>query len=214
VIDGSGHKIIGLTRKDNVPEKDSRSYFGFVGNLVGTVKNLEFTEVAIKITGPSENNNGMRAFYAVVAGKAKNATIQNVTVSGSFVYSDCTNGESWLGGIAGYAVGTTISNCVNRIDVTADRYASAAGGIVAYVEGGSITYCKNFGTIKAVGTDWGGMAYAGEIAAGTHKSNATYFYGNASDGSTIAKAYDNSSWFTDCYCATGKDYAIKDNRSY
>ena len=214
VIDGSGHKIIGLTRKDNVPEKDSRSYFGFVGNLVGTIKSLSFEEVNIKITGPSNNNSGMRAFYAVVAGKAKNATIKNVSISGSFVYSDCTNGESWLGGIVGYAVDTTISNCVNNIDVTVDRHAGAAGGIVGFVEGGSVTYCKNVGTIKAVGTDWLGYAMAGEIAVCTHKDNPTYFYGNEASGSTIARAYDNSYWFGDCYCVTGKDYARKENWSY
>ena len=156
----------------------------------------------------------MRAFYAVVAGKCM-GTLKNISTRGSFTYSCCTNGETWMGSMAGYAVNATISSCTNYISLTADRYASFVGGFVGYAEGGRIEYCTNDANISATGTDWGGAARASLIGAACHKTRPTVLMSNTTNGNVTAKAYDNSSWFTDCSTSTTKtDFATKFDSTY
>ena len=61
-------------------------------------------------------------------GYVSNATIKNLTVSGT------VTGKQFVGGIAGYAAsGTTISGCTNNCNVTGIASAKAqVGGIVGY----------------------------------------------------------------------------------
>ncbi len=191
VLDGDGHKIIGLTRKKEIAEKQNRSYFGLFGCIgnKGVIKNIVFDEVDIRITGPANNNGSMRAFYGVVAGKCS-GKVFDVELNGNYVYSCCTNGCSYIGGICGYAVNAEILNCKNNIDLKADRYASSVGGVVGYSEGGVIMYCENRGNITAVCTSWGGRACAGGIGAEGHKTNPTKLIGNTNSGTVNAGPYD------------------------
>lgn len=215
-LDGKGHSIIGLKRTSGIPEINSRSYFGLFGyvGVGGVIQNVNFTKVSVKITGPGNDNGGMRAFYAVVAGKCM-GTLKNITTRGSFVYSCCTNGETWMGSMAGYAVNAIISSCKNYISLTADRYASFVGGFVGYAEGGRIEYCTNDANISATGTDWGGAARASLIGAACHKTRPTVLMSNTTNGNVTDKAYDNSSWFTDCSTSTSKtDFATKFDSTY
>lgn len=215
-LDGKGHSIIGMKRTSGVPEKSNRSYFGFFGNIGknGVVKDITFDGVNVKITGPANNNGSMRAFFAVVAGKCT-GSMSNVILKGSFVYSCCTNGETWMGGLAGYAVGATFSHCENYIPLKTDRYATSVGGFVGYSESGKIEYCTNDANIKAVGTDWGGFARASLVGGTCHKTNPTLLVDLILKGSVTAAAYDNSSLFTSC--ATHKstiDFAYKADAKY
>lgn len=215
-FDGKGHSISGLRRTTGVPEKNSRSFFGFFGcvGTNGVVQNVNFTNVNVKITGPANNNGNMRAFYAVVAGKCM-GTLKNVTTRGSFVYSCCTNGETWMGSMAGYAVKATISYCKNYISLKSDRYSSCVGGIVGYAESGIIEYCTNDANITAIGTDWGGMARASLIGGSGHKTNPTILLSNKLSGKVSARAYDNSSLFTNCATITStEDFAYKYDSTY
>lgn len=216
VLDGGNHKIKSLTRTKYIHEKNSRSYFGLFGCIGdhAIVKNIVFDNINILIDGPANNNGNMRAFYSVVAGKCR-GKISNIELSGNFVYNRVTNGETWIGGIAGYCVNATISNCKNNINIEAARYASAAGGIVAYSEGGLIEYCINRGNISATGTDWGGFAFASSIGASTHKTNPTRLVGNKNYGSVVAKAYDNSSLFTNCNCKKSTvGFAVEEDKKF
>ena len=216
VFDGNGYHIIGLTRTKDVPEKNDLSYFGLFGGIGdgGVVQNIEFTDVNVRIAGPFKDNGSMDAFYGVVAGKCE-GTIDHITVSGSFVYTACTNGTTWLGGICGHAANAEIRYCTNHIDLSADRYACIVGGIVAYAEGGIIHNCNNTGYITAVGTDWGGNAHAGCIGGETSQSNPTRLLDNHNSGGVTTRAYDNSFWFGGCDCREGNlDFAYVIDRSF
>lgn len=215
-FDGKGHSIIGLKRTSGVPEKNNRSFYGFFGFVGegGVVQNVNFTNVNVKITGPANDNGNMRAFFAVVAGKCM-GTLKNITTRGSFVYSCCTNGETWMGSMAGYAVNALISSCSNYISLTSDRYSTCVGGFVGYAQSGRIEYCTIEANITATGTDWGGVARASLIGGSGHNSNPTTLLSNTTNGNVTAKAYDNSSWFTDCSINTSKnDFAYKFDATY
>lgn len=217
-FDGDNHKIINLTRKEGVPEKDNRSYFGLFGaiNEDGVVKNIIFENTNIQIKGVANNNGNMRAFFGIVAGQCK-GTVSYIELKGTFTYSCCTNGESWLGGVCGYAVNATISNCKNYINITADRYSSCVGGIVGYSQGGIIQYCANYGDLTAKGTSWGGIAYVSGIGVACHKTNPTTLLRNANYGDVTAKAYDNTGALLGFSCTrkTGTtDFVIKYNTTY
>ncbi len=212
-LDGLGHKIIGLTRTEDITEKNSRSYFGLFGCIgeTGSVSNIVLTDVYINITGPANNNSNMKALFGSVAGKCM-GTVSNVETYGSITYSCCTNGGTYVGGICGYALNATIENCINRMAIWADRYAAYSAGICGYAEGGTITSCANYGDITAIGTDWGGVAMAGGIAGMIHTNNPT-FSNNYNYGNLSAKAYDNSSLLS-CTRGTGDEYAREANRTF
>lgn len=72
-----------------------------------------------------------------------NGVISNLVVSGSF------HSSNWdIGGIVGKNTGT-ISNCQNFANISMDHVftTKSMGGIAAVSEGGSITNCKNYGTL-------------------------------------------------------------------
>lgn len=214
-FDGQGHAIKNLFKNGNVEEINSRSYFGLFGYVGkgGVVKDLVFKDVNVCIKGPAYDNGGMRAFFGVVAGKCE-GTISNVTANGSYRYECCTNGVTFLGGICGYAVNATITNCTNNMNLHADRYAAIVGGIVGFAEGGKIQGCVNNGFLEAVGTDWGGAAYVGGICGDGHKTNAPVLNGNKNNGKLSAAAYDNSNWFGGCNCITSDDIAYKEDQRF
>lgn len=201
-FDGDGFTIEGLTRTGSIPEVHSRSYFGLFGGIssTGLVENLTISNVYMKVTGPANNNSGMRAFFGIVAGKCS-GTLKNVTTLGSFTYSCCTNGETWIGGLVGYNFYGNIIGCTNRANVSADRYAAMAGGFVGYSEGGKIEGCTNNADISAIGTDWGGIARASLVGGTGHKTNRTKLLNNELYGKVSTGAYDNSSPLS-CSCAS------------
>lgn len=212
IFDGNNHNISGFTRTSNIPEVNSRSYFGLFGGIGSgaVVKDLSIKNVSVKVTGPANNNGGMRAFMGIVAGKCS-GTLDNVSTDGSFVYSCCTNGETWMGGLVGYSYYAQIVNCTNKATVTGDRYTLCAGGFVGYSEGGKIEGCTNNANVTAVGTDWGGIARASLIGGTCHNSNRTVLSNNTLYGSVSAKGYDN--WA--CKCATSTtDFASYYNSTY
>lgn len=206
VLDGQNHKIINLKRTDKVSISYDRGYFGLFGYVgsSGVVQNIAFDNVCINITSCTANKN-VREFYSVVAGKCE-GTLSNISVNGLFVFSCCDTGVAHLGGLCGVANDARISDCTNNIDITSDRYTSSIGGIAAYSKGGSFTNCKNNGNLTAVGTDWGGWAVTGAITGECYKG-LTAFTNVINNGNLIARAYDNSSLFTNCTCKTGLETA-------
>ncbi len=83
--------------------------------------------------------------------------------------------------------------------------------MAGYSEGGRIEGCVNNGNLEAIGTDWGGAAYAGGMCGDGHKTNATMLSGNENNGSLSATAYDNSNWFGGCDCKTSDEIAHKED---
>ena len=82
------------------------------------------------------------------------ASLKNIEIKDAYI-----NGTGFDGGVAGYALGTAITNCVNKGIITSS--ADYAGGIVGlFMAGSTMTDCYNTGSIS-VTTD-----YAGGLAGG------------------------------------------------
>ena len=55
---------------------------------------------------------------------------------------------NYTGGIIGYLMNSSITNCYNEGDVTSGNIV--AGGITGYTSSGSISNCYNIGNVQAV----------------------------------------------------------------
>ena len=140
-IDGAGYTVSGMLISIK------QSYAGLIGYLNGgTVKNLNIANSKINI--PAEVDN----------------KLQNDIVSKSAV------SYSYLGAIAGYANGATISNCKNSTSVNGGNYV---GGIVGSMINGHISNCSNSGTIKGYRST-GGIAGSFRTNDDIDKKNAEY----------------------------------------
>ncbi len=73
------------------------------------------------------------------------ATVANVGVVNSYI-----KGASDVGGVVGYAVSCTVSNCYYTGTVTGNR---AVGGVVGYLNGGTVSGCYNTGAVRVVAVD-------------------------------------------------------------
>ncbi len=127
----------------------SAPYFGFIGQLNGTIKNLVFNKFNIKLT-----YTGTTPLHAgIVAGKANsNANINNVIVIGLTGVTS-SSAEVFVGGIVGSANGSNLYDIVNmnNISVTASRIK--AGGIVGKAGDGNsaVSLARSAGRIFSFG---------------------------------------------------------------
>ena len=147
-LNGNGYTISGMTISTK------RSYAGLVGYLgpSGVVKNITISNSNINI---EPNIDGL--------------------------YNDLTSSKrvnyGYLGAVVGYSLGGTITNCINKANVSGGNYV---GGIVGYaknyVSGGKLVNaaivndCVNTGAIK-------GFALVGGIAGvikGENKKDGSY----------------------------------------
>ena len=150
MFDGQGYTVSGV----NVSAKENVGFFSVVKSGA-SVKNLTI-EGAIHAEAPTYAARN----YVGVAGQVNGGTMTNVVNKATI--STATDGKYSLqvGGIAGaLTAGGTILNCENRANVTANGSGDAicvVGGIVGYVgttgnnnneKGGTISGCKNYGTI-------------------------------------------------------------------
>ena len=183
-LDGNGYSIIGL----NFEDMRTGLCRGFVDELSGTIKNVNFENV---------NINAVKA--GVVAGNCK-GLIEDVTVSGyignimgtrmgGFVSEltgtvrGCTNncevyGNSYIGGIAGYAYNGTVENSVHDGTVRAD--SAYAGGITGY--DGRVIDCINKGIVQGGGNYVGGISSTGAIITGSINEGNVVSNGDAVGG--------------------------------
>ena len=147
--------------------------------------------------------------YVALFGETSGATIKNLTVTGE------VSGED-VAGIVAKATDTTITNCVNKVNVTAT--AGKAAGISASF-GGTITKCENRGTVATAAAQPAGGLVAwcnaavienchnyGAVTAGDHgaldSAQAGGLCGNLAAGSTI-KNCSNSAVITSANLAGG-----------
>ena len=147
--------------------------------------------------------------YVALFGETSGATIKDLTVTGE------VSGED-VAGIVAKATGTTITNCVSKVNVTAT--AGKAAGISASF-GGTITKCENRGTVATAAAQPAGGLVAwcnaavienchnyGDVTAGDHgaldSAQAGGLCGNLAAGSTI-KNCSNSAVITSANLAGG-----------
>ena len=136
----SGHRATGMTFKQNANIKMTGEFSPigisntrFFGNFDGG----NFTITNLIINNPERNYQGL-------FGIAEDCTIKNVTLK------DCDiTGKVYVGGIAGYFYGGSITNChVNGAIKATVSNADDHGGIVGYTNSNSyITDCTVTGTI-------------------------------------------------------------------
>ena len=123
--------------------------FGYIYNSEaserGSIKNIKFENVSITSTV---------GYLGVLAGYAKNTDISGITVN-----SGTVNGKEYCGGIVGNIYGSSLSGCINKIDVVGRSNSNNHfGGIVGLAQGSSsITNCANYGNVKGY-SSVGGIA--------------------------------------------------------
>ena len=127
-------------RNDRNPNALNNSYYYVFSGI--------FDGAGHTISGIKVNYTKATASFCGLFGKVENATIKNLTASGS-VYA---NRGAALGGIAGHAVKSTFENCINKTRA-ANGSGSSVGGIVGSVwDGSAFANCVNYGTITGDGS--------------------------------------------------------------
>ena len=154
------------------------------------MKNLKLDKVNV-----TANSN-----VGAVAGQNR-GTIENCSVSGSVTgLSD----NSFVGGIAGWHYGGTITDCHSSATVEGIAYI----GGVAGQSNDIITACYSTGNVTATRNNTTGSSYAGGVVGLNNNEailTACYATGNVEgDGDYVGGVVgDNSSTVTACYHATG-----------
>jgi len=145
-----------------------------------------------------------------IFGYTSGAVIKNLGVTGSVTISN-NSFAPYAGGICGYAVSTTITNCYNIGNISASSSSSSyAGGICGYASSTTINNCYNTGNISSSVTNinpyTGGicgsvsstvitncMVINATISArrggSNNSSNAGRIVGSSSSGGTIQNCY-------------------------
>ena len=215
----SGKLLAALTNEVN----EGKSYDGYTIKLTKNLdlNGIEWTPIGTKGTsnvfkGTFDGNGATISnlkisggSYVALFGETSGATIKDLTVTGE------VSGED-VAGIVAKATDTTITNCVNKVNVTAT--AGKAAGISASF-GGTITKCENRGTVATAAAQPAGGLVAwcnaavienchnyGAVTAGDHgaldSAQAGGLCGNLAAGSTI-KNCSNSAVITSANLAGG-----------
>ncbi len=131
--------------------------------------------------------------YKGLIGRAKNATINNVGVSGSI------SGKGFIAGIAGKVTGSTIYNCWSECAISGSSYY--VGGIAGAAEEDSyIINCYNSGSVStSSGSYTGGIVgYPNNTAIVYNCYNTGYVSGKSSYGAVVGTKGSNVT-LTYCY---------------
>ena len=144
--------------------------------------------ITYKINHTAEGQTSLGLF-----GYTTNATIRNLNVSGSIVSN--TNGGLSSGGtgtIVGYNTSSTIENCYSNVNMSSTytgTYNVIYGGIVGYMNGGSVSYCFVSSTINGNGKNRVG-GIIGHHGSGTI-THCT-FEGTVSGGTNVGMIVGNT----------------------
>ena len=94
--------------------------------------------------------------YQALFGYVKGGTIKNLTVAGSV-----TSSKQYTAGIVAYGNPVTVTNCTNKVSVTATAKGYAAGVVASASTNSEVMGCTNKGTIIGCGDYVGGIVGAG-----------------------------------------------------
>lgn len=124
--------------------------------------------------------------YAGLFGSADGATIEGVSVAGSF---DCVSDDTakYAGAIVAYAVETTVADCSVNATVYGD---DSIGGVVGYAEKTTIDNCTTGATayIGGYNTDCGGIVGTAVDSTVAACTNNAYIDGEANVGGIAGQA--------------------------
>lgn len=160
VLDGNGHSISGLYI--NAVAGNADQAFGLFADMRGTVRNLTIEKAYIQVQGSSAN-------VGVLAGSDRqDGVIENCHVQATVEFY----GSGDVGGIIGYASGTTVTNCSFAGSITQmDDGFPNIGGVAG--SGGTITGCTNQGTLTGCGYTGGIVGYADIVKDCINNGNVT-----------------------------------------
>lgn len=197
--DGGGHTVFCATGF----ESDTVSYGGLFAVLGGSLKNLVIRDAAFVY-----NVTDTVAAGAAAGILTEGASIVNVTVTGTVTVNTEAENTVYAGGIAGYAVGAEITDCVSTVAVYVKAPRAVAGGIIGQADGdASIGYLVS---MSALTVDYSKQADVGGVI-GAAKGNVvataalTYLNGSAyASGKTVTRGagYDATGKLN----VAGKDY--------
>ncbi len=110
------------------------------------------------LDGQGHSVTGLNAKYGLIGAISTNSRIANLSVHGVVNGGD---GATRVGGIAGFANGGTIENCVNYANITASNPGKDihAGGIIGYCYDSKVCIqnCANYGSVICTGNSVGGI---------------------------------------------------------
>lgn len=172
-LDGDGHSIIGLYKRNTPAMVGVDAYMGLFAILDGAkVTHLKLENVDFCFGNTYKNPSYV--YVGALAGRANNSEIDRVSVSGKLQggwANDCAQ-EEYIGGLLGSANSTTIKYCSNKAMILGYHYLIWAGGIVGFVQDPhvKILYCYNTGYIEIAHN---GNGVSGGIVGLVNGSTAT-----------------------------------------
>ena len=178
--DGGGYTVSGVFTPAG--SSNGYSYQGLFGYVAGrsltqqaSISNLGVIDSFVQ---------GNRSVGGVVGGASSYyATITNVYNTG------IVSGDSWIGGVVGYAGDSTVSNVYNTGSVSGS--SSKVGGVVGNMDGATVSNVYNTGLVIGIEDYVGGVV------------------GYASGGSTVSNVYYGGACTLDVGIGSGSGSATK-----
>lgn len=143
----------------------------------------------------STDRNETTGLFGYVGSGGK---VTRLTVEGAVAVS------ADVGGVAGNNKGT-VSDCINKVKVTASGNSAFIGGVVGYNNGGTVSGCTNTGTVTATGSN---AVAGGVMGVNLNTVNSCYntgaVTGTTAGGVVGANSYGSTSGTVNgCYFLVG-----------
>lgn len=210
-FDGNGHTISNLTIT-----KETVGYFGLFGTTDATIQNVNLTgSLTNTISDASASYVGAVAGY-IIGGEIRNVNTHDfmiqsssadiplglavggiVGVTESTPVENCVSGTDitlnfsycYIGGVAGAAVGSQMTNCTytGTLTLTGSGYADCGGIVGNSQQGSELSHCVNQGTIDTTGGTYSVNARVGGVA-GNLAYNSSTVASCTNEGSVKGKA--------------------------
>ena len=195
-LDGDGHTISNLTLKGGTGNRSTSENTGLIGELNGSIVNLNVTNVNIT-EGIGDFNN-----VGALVGKIEDGStskIDNCCVSGT-ITSSGGNGYTMIGGLVGYVYGVnndpttlTINNCVSNVAMTGAS-SNYVGGLIGSAQAFSevtVSKCAVLGDLSGKGTSGGIIGYINAASTALTLSDS-YLGGKVGGSKKYGVAYNLS----------------------
>lgn len=156
-FNGNGHKIYNLDFAPTYGDGMLQGLFGYVDG--GTIQNVTVEGTAYLVNGSKMNP----VYFGTVAAYAVNTKIINCTSDLVFDNHGFAFNGSYVGGICGYAIASSIDRCANLGQFTFSKSSGVVdvyvGGICALAENGSIvSNCWDEGDAVVATRYYGGIS--------------------------------------------------------
>ncbi|MFH2117318.1 MAG: hypothetical protein ABII85_04645 [Bacillota bacterium] len=148
IFDGNGHVISNITIIGTY--EDQSVYAGLFGRITGgIVKDLSLIQVYYVIILKTATTNGYQAYVGGLVGEISGYTkITNVMVLGDISVMNKTNGETYVGGLAGSVNSATIDR-IYVIGTVAGK--SNVGGLIGYANHTTVSNSYSNTSVTATG---------------------------------------------------------------